>query len=193
MGPGVELSLRAPFPGLYNVYNMAAAAATALALDLPTAAVKTGIENLKAAFGRQERILVGQGHLTLVLVKNPVGCNQALTTLPKETSLVLFALNDHFADGTDVSWIWDVDAEVLTQNGRSLLATGTRANDMAVRLKYAGADDLQVESDLAQALDRALAAASEGGEVFLLATYTATLEARRGLERRGHIAPFWED
>ncbi len=193
VGPDGEISMRAPLAGLYNVYNVAAAAATARALQLPTSTVKPGIQGLKAAFGRQERIAIGRGHLTLLLVKNPVGCNQALTTLPATTNLVVMALNDHFADGTDVSWIWDVDAEMLAQRDGALLATGTRAHDLAVRLKYASAQQVEVEPQLPLAIGGMVGATDEGSETVLLATYTAMLEARHELQRRGYIPPFWED
>lgn len=188
-----ELSLRVPLPGLYNVYNVAAAAATAYALSLAPAYVKAGVEGLTAAFGRQERIPIGAGWLTLVLVKNPVGFNQALRTIPTGASLLVVAINDRLADGTDVSWLWDVDAELLAEQGGLVLCTGLRAHDMALRLKYAGARRVEIAPGVAPALDCALATAAAGGDVVLFATYTAILEARREFHRRGHLAPFWED
>lgn len=184
--------LELPLPGLYNVYNAAAGAAIAQALDLAPDCLPRGLRGLKPAFGRQERVPVGNGSLTLSLVKNPVAFNQTLRTLPSACELAVIAINDRLADGTDVSWLWDVDCELLAERPTPALCTGTRAYDMALRAKYAGAPNVEVEPLLDRAVERAVAAASEGGCVVIFSTYTATLEVHEALHRRGYVSPFWE-
>ena len=132
--------------------------------------------------------------LSILLIKNPAGANEILRTLalePGELDL-LGILNDHTADGRDVSWIWDADFELLLGRVRRITCAGTRAAELALRLKYAGvpADRLQVTPPLAQALDQALAATADG-RLFALPTYTALLELREELSRRGHVTRFW--
>jgi UDP-N-acetylmuramyl tripeptide synthase len=193
---GGDLQLDLPLPGLYNVYNalLALGVAQAMGVDLPAAA--TTIASFAAAFGRIERIAVDGKIAFLALVKNPVGFNQVLRSLIQTTADadVLIAINDLLADGTDVSWLWDVDVEALAE-ARTLTVSGTRAEDMLVRLKYGGIDPARVAlaRPLADAFDRALAAVPEGGTLYVLPTYTAMLELRGELARRGLVAPFWED
>jgi lipid II isoglutaminyl synthase (glutamine-hydrolysing) len=192
--PQGELSLRLPLPGLYNVYNAVAAAATALALGLPSATVVEALEGFGGAFGRVETIPVDGRGLSILLVKNPVGANEVLRTLTLEEGRldIWFALNDRTADGRDVSWIWDADFELLEGRVRRATCTGTRAEEMALRLKYAGVDvEIAVERDLGRALDAALAAAA-GERVYALPTYTALLDLRDLLAKRG-LAGRWSE
>jgi lipid II isoglutaminyl synthase (glutamine-hydrolysing) len=192
--PAGELSLSLPLPGLYNVYNAVAAAALALELGVPLATVGEALEGFESAFGRVETIPVDGRSLSILLVKNPAGANEVLRTLTLEDgSLDLWlALNDRIADGRDVSWIWDADFELLAGRVRRATCSGTRAEEMALRLKYAGIDaELDVERDLGGSLDSALeGAASE--RVYALPTYTALLELRDLLARRG-LAPRWSE
>jgi hypothetical protein len=105
------------------------------------------------------------------------------------------AINDRFADGTDVSWLWDADFERLEGRVAHAVVSGIRAADMAVRLKYAGVEPerIVVEPDLARAPDTALAALPAGATLYALPTYTAMLDLRAELVRRGWVRPFWED
>jgi UDP-N-acetylmuramyl tripeptide synthase len=184
-------------PGLYNVHNLLAAAGGAQLLGLEKEAVERGVEGYSTAFGRGERIPLEGRTLFLVLSKNPTGFNEVIRTLRGEgTGLaVLAALNDRIADGRDVSWIWDVDFEELAPLARYLVATGTRARDLALRMKYAGLDPsaLRVEPDLRDALRAALDGSREGETVYALTTYTATLELRRLLTRMGAAPGLWEE
>jgi UDP-N-acetylmuramyl tripeptide synthase len=192
--PRGELDLRLPLPGLYNVYNAVAAAATLLELGVPLAAAGEALEGFGGAFGRVETIPIAGRQVSILLIKNPVGANEVLRTLTlEEGELDLWlALNDGIADGRDVSWIWDADFEVLAGRVRRATCSGTRAEEMALRLKYAGVDaGLEVERDLGRSLDRAVAAAS-GGRVYALPTYTALLELRDLLARRG-LAKRWSE
>jgi UDP-N-acetylmuramyl tripeptide synthase len=129
-----------PLPGLYNVYNALAAIAVAQALGISWEPIVSGIEQFKPAFGRGERVQVAGRTLRLLLAKNPTGLNEVLRTLFSEGTPrhMLFVLNDNIADGRDVSWIWDVDFERAQGLTASLTVAGTRAFDLALRLKYAG-------------------------------------------------------
>ncbi len=184
-------------PGIYNVYNSLAAAGVGVAMGIDPVTVGTGIGEFSAAFGRVERVELQGRELFMALVKNPVGFDEVLSTIlrsPGEKN-VMIVINDLFADGTDVSWLWDVDFELLAGRVRFAVVSGLRAEDMAVRLKYAGVDSslISVESDIAAALSRAVQYTPEGETLYLLPTYTAMLDLRSKLVEAGHLAPFWED
>jgi UDP-N-acetylmuramyl tripeptide synthase len=198
-------------PGLYNVYNGLAAVAATLAFGIAPQHIKAGLEAFTAAFGRIERVAVpgaGDKRLLMALVKNPVGFNEVLRMLfpasgqgagGEEARHLLIIINDLTADGRDVSWLWDVDFEVLA-NSRLGVArvdvAGLRAGDMAVRLKYAGVDAelIEVDKSSAGALEAAVAALPDGATLYVLPTYTAMLEFRKMLFEKGWIdKQFWED
>ena len=192
--PEGELELDLKLPGLYNVYNAVAAAATALELGVPLATVGEALEGFGGAFGRVETIPVGGRQVSILLIKNPAGANEVLRTLMlEEGQLDLWiALNDGIADGRDISWIWDADFEVLAGRVRRVTCSGTRAEEMALRLKYAGIDaELAVDRDLGDSLDAAVANAA-GDHVYALPTYTALLELRDLLAERG-LAKRWSE
>jgi lipid II isoglutaminyl synthase (glutamine-hydrolysing) len=192
--PAGKLSLALPLPGLYNVYNAVGATALALELGVPLATIGEALEGFEGPFGRVETIPMDGRRLSILLVKNPAGANEVLRTLTLEDgSLDLWlALNDRIADGRDVSWIWDADFEMLAGRVRRATCSGTRAEEMALRLKYAGIDAvLDVRRDLGESLDSALAAAASE-RVYALPTYTALLELRDLLARRG-LAPRWSE
>jgi UDP-N-acetylmuramyl tripeptide synthase len=188
----VEVSL--PLPGLYNVYNALAAAALCTTLGIAPRAIAEGLSAVSAAFGRAERVVIGERTLSLLLIKNPAGANEVLRTLrlEEEELDLLGVLNDRTADGRDISWVWDADFELLAGRARRVTCAGTRAAELALRLKYAGVepDRLHVVPGLPAALDDALTGA-RGGRVFALPTYTALLELRAELARRGHVESFW--
>ena len=192
--PHGRLELRLPLPGVYNVYNALAAAAATLALGAPVEAVRTGLEEVSAAFGRTETIAVDGRPVSILLVKNPAGANEVLRTLALEQGPLdlWLALNDRIADGRDVSWVWDADFELLAGRTGRITCSGTRAEEMALRLKYAGVDaEPLVDRDLGRSLDSALAGAASDS-VYALPTYTALLELRDILARRG-LAARWSE
>jgi UDP-N-acetylmuramyl tripeptide synthase len=193
--PHGEAPVSLPLPGLYNVYNALGAAALCLELSIDLPTVAAGLQSMSAAFGRAETVRVGPAELQILLVKNPAGANEILRTLalePGELEL-LGVLNDRTADGRDISWVWDADFELLAGRVGHLTCAGTRAAELALRLKYAGVpvDRLEVIPELGAALDRALARAA-GGRLFVLPTYTALLELHALLAARGHLRHFWE-
>jgi lipid II isoglutaminyl synthase (glutamine-hydrolysing) len=185
--PAGERAIALPLPGLYNVYNALGAAALALELGAGLDDVAAGLHAVSPAFGRAETVRVGGRELSILLVKNPAGANEVLRTLVLEPGEhdVFAVLNDNIADGRDVSWVWDADFEVLAGRVRRATCAGTRAAEMALRLKYAGvpAERIVVEPGLDAGLDRALAAGD--GRLFALPTYTAMLALRDVLVARG--------
>ncbi len=194
--PQGPIEFRLPLPGLYNVYNAVAAAALALELGASPEQVRGALEDFGGSFGRVETIPVDGRPVSILLVKNPAGANEVLRTLTLEEGPIdiWLALNDGIADGRDVSWIWDADFEQLAGRVRHATCSGTRAEEMALRLKYAGVDaDLRVDRDLEASLDHAVAAGREGAAaLYALPTYTALLELRDLLARRG-LAGRWAD
>jgi lipid II isoglutaminyl synthase (glutamine-hydrolysing) len=183
-------------PGLYNVYNAVAAAALARALGAEVDEISAGLARFSAAFGRFERVVVGDKQLLLLLIKNPAGANEAVRTLVDGGAprVLVVALNDEIADGRDVSWIWDVDFEPLLPGLERLIASGGRAAELALRFRYGGLteDAIELEPDLGAALDRGLELTPTGGELVLLPTYTAMLGLQRLLAARGLAQPYWE-
>ncbi|MDQ5894406.1 MAG: hypothetical protein QG596_667 [Actinomycetota bacterium] len=186
--------LTLPLPGLYNLYNALGAIATARQLGIPVADAVGSLAGMKAVFGRVERIEIGDVSLSILLVKNPAGANEVIRTLALEPAPIdlWLALNDRIADGRDVSWIWDADFEMLADRVGTVTCTGTRASEMALRLKYAGwpIEKTEVVVDAEEALDRALAKA--GSQLFALPTYTALLDLRNLLSDRGDTGKYWQ-
>jgi UDP-N-acetylmuramyl tripeptide synthase len=195
--PGAEIDLRLPLPGLYNVYNALTALAAATRLGIGIAEAARALEGMRAVFGRVETIEVDGRPLSILLIKNPAGANEVLRTLRLEAGedgrgLELWlALNDRIADGRDVSWIWDADFELLAPAVNRAVCTGTRAPEMAVRLKYAGwpPERIEVRDGIADSLSRALEHGS--GPVYALPTYTALLELRTLLADLGLAPEYW--
>jgi UDP-N-acetylmuramyl tripeptide synthase len=183
-----------PLGGLYNVYNVLAAFSAVQAVGLEPSYIADRLRSFQAAFGRQERIEFRGRHLILVLSKNPAGFNETVRTavdLAKGREFII-GLNDRKADGTDVSWIWDVDFEQLKDKAQMVIPAGVRAHDLAVRLKYAGVKAEAPQTDPGKALDLLIKLTKEGDTVHLLCTYTAMLDLRAELVRRGWVPPYWQ-
>jgi lipid II isoglutaminyl synthase (glutamine-hydrolysing) len=193
--PAGEMQLELPLPGLYNVYNALAAVTAALELGVPAQRIAPALAELQAAFGRVETIEAAGHPLSMLLIKNPAGANEVLRTLRLEAGEggldLWLALNDKIADGRDVSWIWDADFELLAGAVGRVTCAGTRAPEMALRLKYAGwpAESIEVEPRIDASIDRALVKTSD--RLFALPTYTALLELRKLLTERGLAREFW--
>jgi len=183
-------------PAIYNVYNAAGAVAAALEMGVDTDAAIAALGRFKCGFGRMEKFALGAAGARMMLIKNPAGANQVLDFLldiRDEFSLAV-CLNDRDADGTDVSWIWDADFEKLAAVGRRLrrvIVSGDRAEDLRVRLKYAGVPEAKtgLETDYEKLTDWM---EKQETPVFIMPTYTAMLELREHLIRRTGGAEFWE-
>jgi UDP-N-acetylmuramyl tripeptide synthase len=198
--PAGSVEVGLALPGLYNVYNALAAAALATALEIPLTDIKTGLESARAAFGRAETVdlkVPGDGtrEMRILLVKNPAGANEVLRTLalePGEHDL-FGVLNDQIADGRDVSWIWDADFEQLAGRVRRATCSGSRAADLATRLKYAGIEPgrIEIHPELAGALADATLAGDRSSTLYALPTYTAMLALRELLVARGEAPSSW--
>lgn len=192
---GEEAEIKLSLAGLYNAYNALAAAAAAGPFGATKTDVERGLRSATATFGRQERLTVEGREVQVILAKNPAGLNEVLRTVTSNGSarnMAIF-LNDRLADGRDVSWIWDVDFELLSPKTTRITVGGTRAWDMALRLKYAGFETLdRVEEETAAALKRAIAETPEGQPLVVIPTYTAMLEVREILARWAGQRSFWE-
>jgi len=194
--PDGEFELELPVPGLYNVYNALAAVAAGLRLGVAPERIAAALGEMRAAFGRVETIPVAGVPVSILLIKNPAGANEVLRTLMLESKErgpidLWIALNDRIADGRDVSWIWDADFELLGDAVRRVVCSGTRAPEMALRLKYAGwpEEGIEVVPGVEASLDAAVTGAD--GRLFALPTYTALLELRKLLADRGLAEEFW--
>jgi UDP-N-acetylmuramyl tripeptide synthase len=196
--PEGPLAFRLAAGGLYNVYNALAAAAGGLALGVAPDALAAALTDFRSSFGRMEAVPIEGRTALLALVKNPVGLSEVVRTLardPDPRKGLLIAINDHYADGRDVSWLWDADVERLAGVPfAAVVASGTRAEDMALRLKYAGIDPARVltEPDLEAALRRGVREVPPGATLYVLPTYTAMLALRQIMSRRGLARRFWQ-
>ncbi|MDZ8069801.1 MAG: Mur ligase family protein [Nostoc sp. DedQUE08] len=176
--------------GLYNKYNTLAAATAAIELGIDEATIRDTINNFQAAFGRAEDLVINGKRVRILLSKNPVGTNETIRVVTQSTDkTTLLVLNDRTPDGTDVSWIWDVDTEKLVERGGTLVVSGDRVYDMALRLRYSQKSpesnlNLIVEEDLRQAIATALEHTPENETLHILPTYSAMLEVREVLTGR---------
>jgi UDP-N-acetylmuramyl tripeptide synthase len=189
-----ELKTTLPLPGLYHIYDALAAFACAFSLKFPIHQLTNSLTHYTPAFGRVENL--GFGYM--FLIKNPAGATQVFETIApniKENDRLFLALNDNLADGTDVSWIWDAGFERLqaTGNRQQIITSGSRAYDLANRLKYAGfkAEKITVEPDLKKALREARNGLK--GQLFILPTYTAMLELQSILAKSGLKKEYWRE
>jgi len=175
--------IRLPLGGIHNAYNAAGALAAADVLGVPPDRAGPALASFRPRFGRSEEMRVGGRPVWLLLMKNPAGAGVVIREVAEDARIgaVVVAVSDQVADGRDISWIWDADFERLESAGLPTVASGRRAPDTAVRLRYAGTAPTSVEPDLAAAIGAAADVAGEGRGVAVLATYTAMLECRRAL------------
>lgn len=174
--------------GLYNKYNTLAATLLAQQIGIEESIILETIKTFKAAFGRAEELEISGKKVRILLAKNPVGMNETIRTVNEikqagGASTTLMILNDRIPDGTDVSWIWDVDTEKLVASGGNIIVSGDRVYDMALRIKYSqvnGNNDckLIVKEDLSEAIATALEHTPVGETLHILPTYSAMLEVR---------------
>lgn len=189
-----KTSYELPIGGLYNIYNAVAAIATGEILGIKPEIMKTAVKKSTAAFGRVEIIDYHDRKLQLLLIKNPTGFNQIIQSFlsPDKQDPLLILINDNFADGRDVSWLWDVAIEELKDYQGPIVVGGLRGFDMALRLKYAGIEQAQVELDVGKAIEYAVKRAKKDQRIYVLPTYTAMLQARKYLVKNAKIPEFWQ-
>ena len=184
--PDVTLSMidyQSSLEGVYNHYNAIAASAVSKLIGINEAHIRESLADFVPAFGRMEHMTVWGKDVCIVLSKNPTGFNESLETYinSKNKGPVLLLLNDRIPDGTDVSWIWDVDFELLNRNQNEIIVSGDRTYDMAIRIKYAIDDILRmtVSDKLESALSIALSNVQIDETLWILATYSAMLDVRK--------------
>jgi UDP-N-acetylmuramyl tripeptide synthase len=174
--------VRIALPGLFNVYNAVAAAALALAVGLDLEQIRQGLEHYSTLFGRSERITLKGKPVLIQLIKNPAGASEAVRAAVNDPQArLMIAINDNYADGRDVSWLWDADFDLVAAHGKPIFVSGCRAADMAVRLKYGGVDSARIKVNpvLEASLNDALAAVAPGETLWLLPTYTCLLQLQK--------------
>ncbi|MDD4189053.1 MAG: MurT ligase domain-containing protein [Eubacteriales bacterium] len=186
-------------PGLYNIYNALAASACGAALSLPPDNTIKALKNFVNGFGRMETIATDGKTIRVILVKNPTGLNQVINYLITDENRmnIAFLLNDKIADGTDISWIWDAGFEKLkTIQNRigNIYAGGARAEDMALRIKYADFETpvVSIIKSCDEILDRGILETGPGQCFYILPTYTAMLDIRKLLVSRFKLKDFWK-
>lgn len=182
-------------PGIYNIYNTISALLSCYSIGVPIEKALENLNNVRTAFGRGEKFNFKGKTVYVLLAKNPASFNEIIQLLSNKRDIsVLLIINDNIQDGTDVSWLWDVNFEILMESSKFIVVSGRRAYDMALRLKYGGfdTDKLLVEEDSLKALELTIAN-SDRDEVFVIPTYTAMLELRKKLESLGVTREFWRD
>ena len=183
-----DLAISSPYQGFYNAYNILAAVSAARLVGIEDHIIQKAIAGYQPRAGRMENFIINGKRAVLILVKNPTGLNQTLSTLlyDQQSKNLFMALNDNAADGRDISWIWDADVEVLAQEKARIMqvvCSGLRSGDMAVRIKYSGIDS-QVIS-IKSSLEEGIRATTAGpGEVsYILSTYTALFDCQKILSK----------
>ena len=181
-------------PGLYNIYNAVAAAALSYELGLQLESAVQSLENVEAAFGRVEKLSVGTKKIYLLLVKNPTGFNQIIQTflLTKKHQNIIFIINDNFADGRDISWLWDVAFEELEHHSHTIDCSGLRATDMALRLKYTGIHVRDINKNIRKSLNHFIDQLPENSTGYIIPSYTAMLESRKLLGKKVNLKGVWK-
>ncbi len=211
-----EIKLRGPFgsefkvggvnfpiqvPGFYNIYNALATIAIGKALNLNDQTIQEGLSKFKAAFGRVEKIKINNKNIFMLLVKNPTSYNEVLRTITHPEHIkyrsitLLVGLNDLFSDGTDVSWIWDVNFEELKKielKVKKIITSGIRAEDLALRMKYAGLNPnkIQIIKELKEAFLKSIEDLGENEILYILPTYTVMLNFRKVIRNLGYLKEY---
>lgn len=198
-----RMKVTLPMIGDYNIYNATAALSAKFLLDGLSDSDAASLKDFRSAFGRHEQFTLGSKSGNIFLIKNPVGATEVLKTISShitQKDTLLVALNDNFADGTDVSWIWDIDFQNLklahpSEGGKienlKLFVTGSRAYDMALRFKYADFKNIQIEPTLKTAFNQSIK--ESNGKLFILPTYTALIELQKIMVKKGIKKEYWKE
>lgn len=183
---GKNFSVKVNMPGIYNVYNALAAITTSLEIGIPVNDIINGFNTYDTVFGRSENLTLKGKQAIIQLIKNPIGATEVLRTVKiDDNSKLLIIINDDYADGRDVSWLWDANFEIIANHEKEIIVSGTRASDMAVRLKYAGisTNKIQIIEKIEQALSYAIKSTTVEEKLYVLPTYTALLKLQNILRK----------
>ncbi len=188
--PTEVLKINLKLPGLYNIYNALAVIGVANILNITTNTLVETLNNSTPAFGRGEELTYSQRKIELILIKNPTGLNQVIQTYLKpkpQTQPLLICINDYLADGRDVSWLWDSAIEDISSYKAKIVVSGSRAYDMALRLKYAGIgiDKINIEPNIEKALNKLIELTPKDNTAYILPTYTAMMNIREIIAKKG--------
>lgn len=178
----IENCFKTGLVGLYNAYNALAAVSVALESGIEPEIIQKGLDGYKSVFGRAEKRIIKDRNVLVQLIKNPTGASEVLRTINHKTcDKLLIIINDNYADGRDVSWLWDADFEMLKDYSGEIVVSGIRAYDMAVRMKYAGFDKdrIKVEPDIKTAINYTVDSVEKDAHVLIMPTYTALLEMQK--------------
>ena len=173
-----EYTFKIQLLGLYNAYNALAAIATAFELGITKTNIQNSINTYQSAFGRSEIREINGRKTVIQLIKNPTGASEVLKTVDLNSN-ILIIINDKYADGRDVSWLWDTNFEILQGTSKQIITSGTRAYDMAVRLKYAGIDNVKVIQNIDEAVQYVTGKKTDKNNITILPTYTALLHLNK--------------
>ncbi len=189
--PTEVLKINLKLPGLYNIYNALAVIGVANIVNIKTKALIETLNNSTPAFGRGEELTYSKRQIELILIKNPTGFNQVIQTYLKpkpQTQPLLICINDHLADGRDVSWLWDSAIEDISSYKAKIVVSGSRAYDMALRLKYAGIsiDQISIEPNIEKALDKLIELTPRDNTAYILPTYTAMMIIRKEIAKKSN-------
>lgn len=181
-----KFTFEAHIPGLYNAYNALAAIAVALSLNVKSETIQKAFDHYKSAFGRAEKLQINGKNVFIQLIKNPVGASEVIHTICNDKdSKLLIAINDEYADGRDISWLWDTDFEAFENYPNTIYTTGNRANDMALRLKYTNykSNKLQIIPNIEEALNKAFSELEQNETLHILPSYTTLLTMQNLLKK----------
>lgn len=173
-------------PGLYNAYNALGAITLALELNISQEVIKESFDNYETVFGRAESITIKDKPVLIQLIKNPIGASEVLRTVKNdESSKLLIIINDNYADGRDVSWLWDANFELISNYKKEVVTSGVRAADMATRLKYAGIkySKIKIIDNIKDAVEYSVNNLKNGEKLYILPTYTALLKLQYILKK----------
>lgn len=173
---GISFEFKINLAGLYNAYNALAAISLGFEAGMNQEEIQKSLDTYQAIFGRTEKRTINGNPAVIQLIKNPTGASEVLKTVDLKSNIVI-AINDNYADGRDISWLWDSDFEQLKNAEKLVITSGCRANDMATRLKYAGIpqEKIIVEPNIKKAIDKA----TTTGKTTILPSYTALLKINK--------------
>ena len=185
-GQEVEHLFKTNLIGLYNAYNVLAGISAALECGIDANVIQNALDTYKTMFGRAEKLNIDKKNIFVQLIKNPTGASEVLRTINFDnTHKILMIINDNYADGRDMSWLWDTDFEKLKDYPHNIVVSGIRAYDMATRLKYAGfpIEKIEIINDIKNAFYYSLNSINENEQLLIMPTYTALLEIQNLLKK----------